>query len=585
MAYNPVKWHTQRLTVGVDVNGQQNWTLHPKQPLGALDAWGATDGLGNKTSQRLTRRLLSLDYSASADYHLFNMFPDLLLTTSAGLQYYRRETSSITATGQNFAAIPLTTVSGGAVTTGAEAYEENATEGLFVQEQGAWKNRIFLTGAVRGDANSAFGKSYKAAIYPKVSGSWVLSEEPFWKLHLVDQLKLRAAFGAAGQQPGTFDASQLYTPVVAYQDLPGLVPAALGNPALKPERSSELEYGIDASLFKGRVDLTLTRYERWVSDAIVNKPVPPSQGFYWTGGTFTGSQIVNLGAVRGWGNELGFNTRIVDGRKFGAELGIQIATNGNKITDLGGIPLIAPGGRTEDRLGYPIGGLFVKKVLSANIDSVAGTVLSDLCDGGTGPYGTDPGGAAVPCASAPRLYLGPSQPTWQLGISPAFTLFRNLRLEFRLEGNGGHHTVNSETRATGNLGLSYAVVAHNDPMVLAYRKEENDVMGIYNGSFVKLREIAATYTLPQRLARRFLAQHGSITFAARNLMMIWTGTNGFNTPRDGHVIITGWNSGNTPLGGLWTWDPELRSTGQIATEYQTVMPPAASANVTVRLTF
>ncbi len=585
MGFNPVKWHNQRLTLGLDVSGQQNWTLHPRQPLGALDAWGATDGVGNKSAQRLNRRLLSLDYSASADYHLFNLLPDLQFTTSAGLQYYRRETSSITANGQNFAAIPLTLVSGAAVTTGAETFEENATEGLFIQQQGAWKNRIFLTGAVRGDANSAFGKSYKAAIYPKVSGSWVISEEPFWKFGFVDQLKLRAAFGAAGQQPGTFDASQLYTPVVGYQDQPALVPAALGNPALKPERSSELEYGIDASLFKGRIDLTLTRYQRWISDAIVNKPVAPSLGFYWNqaGTSFNGSQIVNLGGVRGWGNELGFSARILEGRKFGWEIAAQFATNGNKITDLGGIPLIAPGGRTEHRQGYPIGGLFVKKVLSAQIDTVAGTVISALCDGGTGPYGSDQGGAPVPCANAPRVYWGPSQPTWQLGINPSFTFFQNFRLEVRFEGNGGHYTINTETRATHNLGLSYAVLAHNDPMVVATRAFENDVMGLYNGSFVKLREVAATYMLPARIARRFLARSGSVTVAGRNLMMIWTGTHGFNTPRDGHVMITG--TGTTPLGGLWTWDPEIRSTGQIASDYQTVMPPTASAYVTVRLTF
>src|SRR5207302_2074591 len=186
----------------------------------------------------------------------------------------------------------------------------------------------------------------------------VLNEEPFWKVGWVDQLKLRGAFGSAGQQPGAFDASQLYTPQVGYPDQPALIPAAFGNPQLKPERSSELEYGLDASMFYGPVDLTLTRYHRWVRDAIVNRPIPPSTGFYYAGTGFTGSQVVNLGKVRGWGNELGLNARVIQGRHFAWELGTQFATNGNRITDLGDLKLIPAGGRQEHRAGYPVGGIF-----------------------------------------------------------------------------------------------------------------------------------------------------------------------------------------------------------------------------------
>ena len=108
-------------------------------------------------------------------------------------------------------------------------------------------------------------------------------------------------------------------------------------------------------------------------------------------------------------------------------------------------------------------------------------------------------------------------------------------------------------------------------------------MGLYNGAFAKLREVSVSYTLPTWWVRRLGASRSSVSVAGRNLMMIWTGTHGFHTPRDGHVMITG--TGDQPLGGLWTWDPEIRSTGQVASDYQTVMPPAASAAVTVRLSF
>src|SRR6185503_14153903 len=130
-----------------------------------------------------------------------------------------------------------------------------------------WNNRVFLTGAVRGDDNSAFGSQYDAAIYPKVSAAWVINEEPFWSLGWVNQLKLRTAWGAAGQQPGSFDPLRLYGSAVGFNDQPTLIPGQYGNPALKPERSEELEYGFDASMLGGRIELNVTRYHRWIKDA------------------------------------------------------------------------------------------------------------------------------------------------------------------------------------------------------------------------------------------------------------------------------------------------------------------------------
>ena len=566
MRYTPFSWFSHRLATGIDDNAELNSTLYPRQPEGAAHFWGA-DGLGRKIVERVNRRNLSFDYSAQAKVKLL---PDrLTATTSVGFQYYKRLRSGITATATNFAALPLTTISGGATRTATEAFEENATVGAFFQQQADWKNRIFLTGAIRGDDNSAFGAQYNAAIYPKLSATWVINEEPFWPLHFVNQLKLRGAWGAAGQQPGTFDAAQLYNPAIGFGDQPALVPGSFGNPALKPEKSEELEVGFDASLWSGKVDLNFTRYQRNVKDAIVNQPVPPSTGF-------SGSQIVNLGHVKGWGNELGLDLPVLQGQKLGWEVAVQYATNGNRIVDLGGLTVIGAGGRQEHRPGFPVGGNFVKYVKEATIDG-AGFVTSALCDGGRGTSGLEKGGPLVDCNIAPRIYFGPGSPTWQLGVTNSFTLLRNLRAEFRVEGNGGYYNINTEMRATHNLGLSEVVIRRNDPLVQATRQFENDVMGLYDGSFVRLREVSLGYTLPASIVRRFSAQRGTITLSARNLWMIWTGQDGFNTRRDGRV---GQVDG---LGGLWTWDPEIRSAGEISATFQTVLPPTASASVVVRL--
>jgi hypothetical protein len=565
--YEPMSWFTHRLVTGLDVNAENNWLLFPRQPLGNLDFLGNA-GLGSKNVQRSNRTFLTLDYSSSLKYGWSDA---LRFTSSFGLQHYRSELSTITAIANTFPAGPITTVSGGATTSGQEIYEANATVGMFVQQQVAWNNRVFLTAALRGDDNSAFGQSFSAAYYPKLSGSWVISEEPWFKLPYVGDLRLRGALGVAGTQPGTFDAARLYTPSVGVGDLPGLVPFSFGNPQLKPERSREIELGFETTLLGGRADLSYTHYTRKITDAIVNSPIPPSVGF-------PGSQVINIGEVSGWGDELAANVRLIDGPRVSWELGTQLANNGNRIEDMGGTTFltVGGGGQAQNRVGFGIADFFLYKVRSAVLDA-NGAVVSSVCDGGTGASGLEMGGADVPCSQAPRVHWGHSQPTWQAGLNTTVTLFRNLRLYGRVDGNGGHLQSNTEIRALHNQGSTEAVIRRNDPFLQVYRAIEADAVGTYKAGFLRLRELSASYNLPQTLAGRLRANSASISAAGRNLSMLWTAEQGWNTSRDGMVYV--------PVAGQHVWDPEIRAVGQLSNGFQTILPPTASFTMTLRLTF
>ena len=566
LRYQPVSWLKNRLIAGIDLNNESNWTLFPQQPEGSSHFYGQ-NGLGNKAVNRGNRRFVTVDYSASAEAN----WRDFSLQPSLGFQYYKSESAFINSSGTNFPALPVTTVSGGSLRDGGETFVENATVGVYVQQQVGWRNRVFVTGAVRGDDNSAFGSEYDAAIYPKLSATWVLHEEPWFNFGFVDQLRLRSAWGVAGQQPGTFDASRLYSPQIGYRDQPSLVPGQYGNPTLKPERSKELELGFDATLLNGRLDLVYTRYQRSVVDAIVNKPLAPSSGF-------TGSQIVNIGELKGWGNELGAIVRIIQGNRFGWEIDAQYGTMRNEIVDLGGLDFISGAGQAQHREGYSIGDFFMKRILSAKIDA-QGTVTEALCDGGTGPDKLDPGGELVPCATAPRVWWGRTQPTWTFALGNTFALYRNLRLYGRVEGYGGHLQANTEIRATHNQVTSAAVLLRNDPILQATRTIENDATGTYKAGFLRLREITASYDLPRAIVQRIAAKSGALSVGMRNVAMLWTAEHGFDTPRDGSIRV--------PVAGrtMITWDPEVRATGQAATGYQTVLPPTASVLMNLRLSF
>jgi TonB-linked SusC/RagA family outer membrane protein len=577
--FEPFTRFTHRLAVGLDVNSENNSTLFPRETAENAGFYGS-NGLGAKTVERASRNFLTLDYSGNLKYG----FRAIDFTTTMGFQAYRSEISNISASGTTFPASPITTVSGTTTKNATEGYAANATVGLFVQEGLAWQNRLFFTAALRADDNSAFGKDYSAAYYPKVSASWVVSEEPLWRekggflARALGDLRLRGAYGAAGAQPGTFDAARLYTSSVGYQNAGGLVPSSFGNPQLKPERSKELELGFETSLLDRRVDVSYTNFRRTVTDAIVNVPVPPSVGF-------PGSQVVNIGKLATWGNELSANVRILQGRRLAWDVGMQLANNGNRVDDLGGQTFITVGGggQAQARVGYGISDFFLYKVRSANLGPT-GAVLSAICDGGTGASGLEQGGPDAPCpigtytgTPAPRVYWGHTQPTWQQGYNTQVTLWDNLRFYARVDGNGGHWQSNTEIRALHNQGSTKAVIEQNDPFLQVYRNIEADAPGTYQAGFLRLRELSASYTLRPTLVQRFGASGASVTVAGRNLSMLWTAEQGWNTSRDGEIYVD--------VAGQHVWDPEIRALGSLANGFQTIMPPTASFVATFRLTY
>jgi len=397
----------------------------------------------------------------------------------------------------------------------------------------------------------------------------VMSEEPWFHVPGINSLRLRAALGAAGTQPGTFDAAQLYNPAVGYKDQPGLLPGSLGNPELRPERSKELEVGFETTVLRGTTDISYSHYQRKITDAIVNDPIAPSTGF-------PGSTVVNIGRVSGWGDELSLNARLLTRRSFAWDFGTQLASNGNRIDDMGGIQFITAGGQAQNRVGFGLGDVFMYKVRSATIDAT-GKVLSATCDGGTGKAGLEQGGPDTPCSSAPRVLWGHSQPTWQIGFNTSVTLWQNLRLYARVDGNGGDWQSDTEIRAIHNLGESRASILLNDPILNEYRAIDADAAGTFDASFLRLRELSANYTLPARFANRLGVRSSSINLAMRNVSMLWTGANGWNTARDGEIFV--------PIANMHAWDPEIRAAGQLSEGYQTIMPPMASFIATLRLSF
>src|SRR5690606_22643085 len=258
--------------------------------------------------------------------------------------------------------------------------------------------------------------------YPKASLAWVVSEEPFWGLSQVNALRLRAAYGEAGQQPGAFDALRTYASVPGPNDISTVTPSTVGNPNLGPERSSEIELGFEASLFEDRVGVDFTWYNQTTRDAILLRPSAPSTGF-------PGSRYVNVGKIRNRGFEALLRGTLLSTSRVTWDALFSIARNDSEvlfINDEETRIVVSSDFGVEHRVGYPLGAWFHRRVVSADFDETGRVILASMmCDDGEG--------GTTPCYSgttpvAPYVYLGRGEPKYEGTISTTLTLGERIRL-------------------------------------------------------------------------------------------------------------------------------------------------------------
>jgi TonB-linked SusC/RagA family outer membrane protein len=511
----PTEWFSHRAILGVDQSSEDARALERFAPpqLAAVMSPAAAGGRIGQTIRN--NSLFTADYSGSAKVKLTDAITS---TTSAGGQFYRTELNTSFLGGQGFAGSGLTTVS--AVATQVAATQTqilNTTIGAFGEQGFAWRDRLFVSAALRVDNNSAFGDDFKWITYPKVSASWVMHEEEFWGLDSWFQtMRVRAAYGASGRQPNAFAALRTFTPVTGPGGGTAVTPGSLGNPDLKPEVGKELEVGFEAGLFN-RLSLDFTYFTKTTTDVIVSQAVAPSAGF-------PGQQFRNIGEVSNSGIELSATLQALQRRNVSWEVTSKVSTNGDRIEDLGGLPSVIATAGPSNQVGRPIGGVYVRRIVSADRDA-NGFATNILCQGTSGP---------VACATAPFLYIGTPTPKLTGAVTNTVTVGRNLRLYALVDFRNGNLNYNAVEllRCGAQLGVGLCDVNYNpnnyDVKYVAQARGQAVSQGtteafFQDASFVKLREVSATYTLPER----WLGKRASITLAGRELRT-WTDYRGID---------------------------------------------------------
>ncbi len=500
--YKPFDWFRHHLTVGMDAGQRINTLFYPIDRTGRAP-FGASNANGYIAQYMPATRDYTVDYSGTIDTGL-PFGEDITSSLSFGMQYLTQYFHSPEIVGEGLVADPVRLVSNAATTRAYEGRTEQKSLGFFAQEQIGWKNRRFITAGLRVDDHSAFGRNFSLIYYPKVAGSWVISEEPFFNFDFINNLRLRASYGQAGNAPAPFTADRTYgASSVILEDgsiASALIPDSYGNPDLKAERGEEYEAGFDASFLNDAVGVEVTYYNNTTKDALITVPVAPSTGF-------TGSRWENIGEIHNTGLELSVFGTPIRKPTFSWDVRVGLSTNHNELVSLGGSRDFIPVGyRSVQRHqeGFPLAGYWAEQILY-NAD---GTVMRDA------------GGDIM--LSDTMDYVGPSVPTREASLTNTFTVFHNLSLYTFMDYKGGHYLFNMGGQTAvwdGNAKIANDPTVTDDEWDVAY--DGGNRPYLEKADYVKLREVSLRYSLPTRWASLFRTNSMSFTLAGRNLAL-WT---------------------------------------------------------------
>ena len=541
VTHNPVSWFTHHLTLGTDQGMEDNEELSAVHNDPNFSYFFGTDAdSGYKSVFTRANSYSSLTYGGT----IKSAFSAITASSSYGVDFFRRNTKYISAYGEDFPGPGLTAISSTtSARTGSETSVENNTVGVYGQEQLGFRDRMFLTGGLRADNNSSFGANFKRVYYPKVSASWVISEEPFFRVPFVNTMKLRSAYGQTGQAPLPYSAVPYFTATTGPNGAAAVAPASRGNPDLGPERGYETEVGFDAGFLNDRAGVEFTHFTGGTRNAILDRPVAPSTGY-------PGTQLVNAGKITKHGNELMLRATPIANARTTWDVTFSTSTNRTKIVDLGGNTFISPSANIRHTVGYPVGAWWGKRVVDATIDPTTGKSTAVFCDPGPA------GGAPVLCANAPLVFLGNTTPTSEGAFTSTLSFFQNFSLYTLVDFKGGYKKLDGNRRVRCHLFIecreNYYPKEFSPAIVGAVSSSAYVSDLINDASYTKLREISLSYNLPTSFASRLGAARASVSIAGRNLHT-WTNYKGLEPEAS--------FQGGTRGFGQWEQDvtPQLRS--------------------------
>ena len=376
--------------------------------------------------------------------------------------------------------------------------------GFFGRMNYNFSDRYILSASVRREGSSKFGKNYKWGTFPAVSVGWRVKNENFLKdVEFINDLKFRAGFGVTGTAP-----SQPYLSIVSLNYgtrflnngvwIQSLGPGRNPNPDLRWETKEEFNAGVDLTILKNKVSVSLDVYKRTTRDMLYNYnvPVPPY---------LSPVILANAGTMENKGVELLVNYNAIQNKNFSWQTSANFSTNANKLVSLSSdqfsttATFFTAGGTGEPvqdfthriDLGGPIGNFYGYKSVDISDN---GLWIIEGADGKPKPY--------AQARPEDKKVLGNGLPKYLLGFNNNFR-YKNFDLAILMRGAFGFQILNFQRMFYENsqpqiLGNYNVLVSAFDKV---YGKTELKNSQAYvshyieDGDYVKVDNITLGYNI------------------------------------------------------------------------------------------
>ena len=538
--------------MGIDNYAQNGTTYIPPFAYNASPGFfggGPTlDPTQNGYSSVGTNNFFQINHDLTGNYTV-DITKDFNSTTQVGFSQQYEKSNYALIQGRGFAPF-IETVNGASTPLpGVDDRSEISISGVYIQQNFKLKNQFFLTGAVRRDASSVFGANQRNQIYSKASASYVISSTEFWNELAIakafDLVKIRLAYGESGNLTGIGAYSRFNT----YSSNSFLGRSALNssstlaNENVKPERQSEIEYGLDLGMLNNRIGLTVNVYNKKVTDLLINRQLAPTNGF--------ASLLDNFGALENRGYEVMLTLVPVQNKDLKWEMTTIYNRNRNKATKIGqALTLFSTNSGTPIGIveGQPIG-IFYGTYFARNAD---GTFIVNAANipqtaRGTQTSVLNPTENLNNAGSVLRRVIGDPNPDYTASLVNEVS-YKKWNFRAQLDAVQGVDVFNADFRT--RQGVGSGKFAEQEQRGILPRGYINGIYAIEewrvdDGSFVKLRELSVSYNVGKL---KFI-NNLSINFSGRNLIS-WDNYNGYDPEVNSggqSTLLRGIDFGATPI--------------------------------------
>ncbi len=423
--------------------------------------------------------------------------------------------------------------------TGSESASEFVTYGVMVNQMIDWGKLAGAGYTLRSDYSSAFGQGGKPFTFPR--GNIYFRPSELIKSNIVSEVKLRAAYGKAGVQPGAYQrqttiSSANYASTGVYLTLPG----TLNNPSLQVQVTDELEIGTDIGVTPGfsgtwlkKIGLTFNYWKRNSQNVIDLASSALSSG--------ANAEVDNVVDLKSKGMELQLDAAMFQSRNFTWNFGYRFSNPKTLVTrTFAHQPEISTSNSAYAlREGENIGVLWGQYALTST-DAKAADGTAYIADADKKYYSTTSygniidtrTGTAVLSSSNDKRKIGDPNPKFVMNFINNFTILKNFTFSFQVDWFYGNKLYNQtrqwlyRDRRSKDFDIPFSYAGKTGAYVTYYNSMYNSVEPtdwfVEDGSFLRLRDLSLSYSATRIPGLQGIVKGMTVTLAARNL---WTKTN------------------------------------------------------------